>query len=33
LLAVVSVLPIRKMKTPFPLRVSEPVSCAEELNV
>ena len=34
LLAVVSVLPIWKMKTafelPWPLRVSVPVSCAEE---
>ena len=32
LLAVVSALPIWKMKTPLPLSVSEPVSCAEELR-
>src|ERR1700722_15749751 len=32
LLAVVSVLPILKMKTPRPLRVSDPVSCAHELK-
>jgi hypothetical protein len=33
LLAVVSVLPIRKMNTPLPLSVSEPVNCADELKV
>ncbi len=33
LLAVVSALPIWKMNTPLPLRVSGPVNCAEELNV